>query len=304
MTNDSDKLEIFKNIQNNEMKKSLINISDIPKQYFDFNWKSYDPENDSRNIINDKKVIQSRKKAKEMALKYVLNIKENLINGKNLLFLGPKTSGKTVLATLILREIISRELCEVRYIRFINLVSSQFNNLYKIEPEDLKNLYEYYTEPSVLCIDEVEEIHVRDYVQNCIHEILIDRLNQKKPTIITSRISLEKIKKTCGNGFYDIINDNQIFDICSIGAESFFLTDDSIDSDELYLLEDAIKGLVFLLKKEKDNKSRYNNKYGYDDKILVNGSKIIQEISKFKKNKNNGKDAPQMTNKKLKDHIG
>jgi len=303
MPNDSEKLKIFKKNQENEIKKSLLNISGIPKQYLNFNWKSYDPENDSRNIINDKKVIESRKKAKEAALKYVLNIKENLANGKNLLFLGPKTSGKTVLATLILREIISKELCEVRYTRFVNLVSSQFNNLYKITPDELKNLYDYYTEPDVLCIDEIEEIYVRDYVQNCIHEILIDRLNQKKPTIITSRISLGKIKKTCGNGFYDIINDNQIFDICSIGAESYFLTDDSIDADELYLLEDAIKGLVYLLKKEKEIKNKYN-KYGYDDKLFVNGSKIIQEISKFKKNKSNIKDTISVVNKKTKDHIG
>jgi len=286
-TNKSKDIEKFKKQQLYKQKINLYKKSDIPEKYFRFKWEDYKPSHNSRTSIVSKEAIESRLLAKKSAIVYVNNINKNINTGKSIVFFGPKSSGKTVLATLILREGIEKYALNVRYVRFLSLVSYEFENKYMLSQEELKSIYDYYIDPDILCIDEIENISVKEWVKSSIYEILVERFNQRKPTIITSKIDFQLIKKVCGDGFYNILNDNQMFEACYIDSDGISLSDTDIEKETFYNLKIIIDGLQELYSKEK--KEIKKSKTMYNKEPIIKGERIIQEIVKGKifKNKEN-----------------
>lgn len=193
-------------------KKFYRENSNIPKEYLDYKWskkkgskKYFDPEFEAdKNYDVGPKTIGSRINALNIAAHYTRNLKENVEEGKSLFFLGGKNSGKTVLATLILRETINKLVENVLFVPFSQLVVEA--NVYL--PEDVNEYTERYITPTILCIDDLDNTRKPSerFIQYLDH-ILTTRRLCKSPTIITSKITLHTVSKVFGNSIYELFAD-------------------------------------------------------------------------------------------------
>jgi len=205
----------------NDEKKFYRKNSDIPKEYWAYRWvkvsdgdKFYDPEFSTQNKIISEKTIFNRTKARDFAIDYVKNLDQNISSGKSIVFMGGKDSGKTVLATLILREIINKTLGDVLFVPFSQLIVE--SNVYL--QDDIKNFTEKYTSPLALCIDDIDVRNTSEKLKEYLDHILTFRRLNLLPTIITSVGDFKDIRKTCGDPVYRLLSDNKIYKIFSIAS--------------------------------------------------------------------------------------
>lgn len=241
-------------ILENDEKKFYRENSNIPKEYWDYKWKNtgagvkfYDPSFSSPGLRVSKETERTRENARNIALNYVSNLKKNVETGKSLLFVGGKNSGKTVLATLILREAINGLVGDVLFVPFSQLVVE--SNVYL--PQDVGDFTEKYIEPTILCIDDIDgdregASKFRDYLDH----ILTSRRLAQSPTIVTSKIDLTGILRVCGKSVFSLLGDSSIYKKVNI------VSNDSQDLEVDYLctgLSFSISDLERELKKYRSN---------------------------------------------------
>lgn len=198
-----------------------ITHSNIPREYLQYTWGKYDSSADiSGSGGVSQKVVSSRENAFKIAKTFASNIKSNVENGRSLILVGQSSTGKTVLATLILRQ--SARVLENR-ILYVNF--SDFYHYMKqtnINAEILQD----YLEADVLLLDEIYR-DKNDFKNTFAFEtfrdnmvmILRSRRSGKKTTILTSRIKMDDIKDIFGESLYRTISDKNYFDPPVVIAE-------------------------------------------------------------------------------------
>lgn len=254
----------FLELTEKEREIQLYSSSGIPEEYYKFNWNDYNVNKIGDQVITDNDTIQSRKIAKKTALEYCSEIIKQTNKGKSILFIGVQSSGKTVLATLILREYIHRVRNPVLFVRFSFLcseASASFDN------ETLDLLRRKYIEPSVLCIDEIEEAETTGWIKRFLADVLDQRRDQQKPTILTSKIYSDKIRESCGVSVYNLITNDNAYKEC------FILTDKDKSVNRNHIAPYAkydVNRLAGLLK-------NFSQKENFDRKIIcIDGETLVK----------------------------
>jgi len=243
------------------LRKVLRDSSNIPEIYFKFRWDDYQKDHDQKKIINDISVQQSRESAKAICLQYALNISEVYTQGRSLLIIGRRSSGKTVLATLILRQSIAEIYESVYFTPFTQLaIEANTANL----SEEREEFEEKYISPSFLLIDEMDDMDVTIKMKNYIGHVLIERQKLKRPTIVTSKISLKRIKTLYGNLVYSALTDNNYFlpEIVIETGDDGDLLSLSLQPGTLYnikTLGEELKSFRSAQKIQKTNNKRMND---------------------------------------------
>ena len=244
-------------------KKHHRKHSNIPKEYWEYRWlknkeeqKYYDPLFNPDARIVGQKTIESRINARDRSWDYVENLEENIREGESLFYLGGKNSGKTVLATLVMREAINQLAKSVLFVPFSQLLVEA--NVYL--PEDISEYTEKYISPEMLCIDDIDNarepnkkfIEYLDY-------ILTTRRFCKSPTIVTSRISLTTLGKTLGNSIFELLSDSIYRKISILSSD-----DQEKDMDFIYTGHSfCISALINELKEYK-KRTDINDSIGAD----------------------------------------
>jgi len=198
--------------------KYRIDHSNIPKEYFEYTWSKYDPEADMSGSGGvSGKVIESRKNAYNVAKKFAKNIKKNVENGRSLIIIGKSSTGKTVLATLILRHsarILGNRILYVDFSEFFYQMSRLNIN---------EEIMADYSEADILLLDEIysEDSNpaAKDAFRGNMGRVLRFRRANRKTTILTSRININNIKDIFGESSYRIISDKNYFNSPIIIAE-------------------------------------------------------------------------------------
>lgn len=256
-----------------------LSQSNIPKEYLKYKWKKvqegdkfYDPnfKGSTLGAIGvSRQITFSRKNARDNALDYARNIKKYSELGRSLCFIGGKDSGKTVLATLILREAINKFIGSVLFVPFSQfcIEGSVWDN------DDVNDFISKYTTPDILCIDDVDEQeNVYGKFKTYFSHILNERKSNQDPTIITSKISLDKMGEVCGKSVVNIITDNNTYKILSIMSSEGQISDiDYQCSGFNFRLEDLIKDLNAYKDRKGDSKIiKYRDlqKILYDNKVI------------------------------------
>lgn len=252
--------------------KFLNSKSNIPYEYEKYSFKDYEEDNDSSSSIFDEDVKKSRKKAKKNALEYIIKL-ENIKEAKSIIFIGQKGSGKTVLATLILRYCINKYLYNVLYVRFPTIISELSTSYHK---EDVIECLDKYSSPDILCIDEVEDIEDNQYTKRYLQNIIITRHDNNKPTIITSKLKIGKFSKYFGKSGARHIEDPSLYKRVEILSKDLNINFDPsvIESYYVYSAEKIKNQIVELLKKND------NSRGGRD--YFIQGDKIIDILKKSK----------------------
>jgi DNA replication protein DnaC len=263
--------------ENKALIVSLSKNSNIPENYFKFTWNDYQKDYDFSKKITDKEVSSSREKAKHLAVIYATKINSFFEKGISLFFVGKRGSGKTVLATLLLREAINQLKESVYYCSFIELMIEANTANLEHEREEFESKY---LRPSFLLIDEMGEIETNHKMNNYLNLILIKRQQEKKPTFITSKLTLEEIKSRFGTSVYLAISNNNCFlpeIIIKTDPKDFI---ENIGKKDKFLVSELKKQIeeAYKIKQKEQKKNNIINPeiLNYDDIIrILSSSKYL-----------------------------
>lgn len=246
-----------------------IENSNIPEQYFGFSWSDYKSDHDFSKEIKSDTVKSSREAAKIICASYARDLEIASKTGKSLFLIGKRTSGKTVLATLILRTAIDRLLQSVYYVPFSTFaMEANTANL----DEEREVFEDKYIDPQFLCIDEIEEMDSNPKIRNYFGTILIQRQKEHKPTIITSKISLQKIREIYGNLVFSALTNSEFF-FNPIAIET-----EDVDAEDtvwikagrrysITMIIDELQKLKEIKTKNKKTKKEINPDYVFSDEL-------------------------------------
>jgi len=196
-------------------KKEKIENSCIPDVYLHYTWRDYKTDSDTRETSLPEQIIKSRKEARDNCVAYCLSLKKMIdpsVERKNISFIimGKSGSGKSVLGTLILREVVNILNESILYVNFNSMVIDCFSANFQ---EHIDKLLEKYIEPEFLMIDEVEHGHkINEKTQSLFSIVLARRAEEGKGTIITASVDqIFDIKKILGHSAFRVIQRNDAY---------------------------------------------------------------------------------------------
>lgn len=152
----------------------------MPFEFMDFTGKDFDWTKYKADIKNSRDIVN----------KYVTNFQQFRDNGMGLyIYSGTKGSGKTMLSCCILNEIAKRYAGSVKFINALDLLEMTKKS-YQGSDEELKQLYF----SGLLVIDDIGVQLSKEWVDTVFYKLINDRYVNRKPTIYTSNIPIDKLK--------------------------------------------------------------------------------------------------------------
>lgn len=127
---------------------------------------------------------------KEFVNKYILKFPHFRDKGMGLyIFSGTKGSGKTMLACCILNELAKRYAGSIKFINALDFLEMTKKG-YKGEETEAFSLYN----AGVLAIDDIGVQMSKEWIETEFYRLINDRYVNRKPTIYTSNIPIDKLK--------------------------------------------------------------------------------------------------------------
>jgi len=140
---------------------------------------------------------EGQTKAKNDCMRYV----ENFPHDKSMLMVGGVGTGKTLLASAMIDQIVDDHNCEI--IKLIDLVRSLKATWSRDSNETEENLIRYYSKIDLLVIDEVGSQFGSDTEKLFIFDIIDGRYQNMKPTVLISNLDIDGIKDAIGERCVD-----------------------------------------------------------------------------------------------------
>lgn len=157
----------------------------LQSQSFDNFDLSFYKDNEKNYALMKDTLEQAKKYAEQFSL-----------NSGNLIFLGKTGLGKTHLSTAVARCVIDRGF-DVYYTGAIEMFEdferARFG--YGEERREAGEALERYTECDLLILDDLGAETVNQFTTSCLYAVLNNRINMKKPTIISTNLTGPEIKE-------------------------------------------------------------------------------------------------------------
>jgi DNA replication protein DnaC len=177
--------------QNDLLKvKKLIDRSLIPNRFIDRTLDSYIAQNDNQ------------KTALEFSKQYADNFNEVYDCGRSAIFCGKPGTGKTHLACGIANHIMQYHYSALflTVIKAIRMIKDTWN---KDSEEKENQAYAKLVKPCLLILDEVGVQFGSEAEKIILFEIINERYEARKPTILISNLSLTDVKQYLGDRIFD-----------------------------------------------------------------------------------------------------
>ena len=171
------------------LKQRMVNMLYLQSHIMDV----LEKENFSRCDMSlfSGEVREDMDKVYEAAKEFVDTFGEDF---KNLLFLGNVGSGKTFLTNCIAKALLDRGFSVVYFSAF-RLFSMLSDNIFRQTDQDEKDsFFSNIYDSDLLIIDDLGTENVNSFVMNQLFNILNERQLRRNPTLISSNLSLKKIK--------------------------------------------------------------------------------------------------------------
>lgn len=145
-------------------------------------------------------ITPHNEKAIKVAKRYVERFDQMYENNQGLLFYGPPGTGKTHLATCIANALLEKQ---------VNVVMTTFIRIAKIglmRNDDDSVLMGNVINAQLLIIDDLGAERGTEFAQEQVYSFIDKRNERRKPTIITTNLSMEQLKKP------DALQQQRIYD--------------------------------------------------------------------------------------------
>lgn len=129
-------------------------------------------------------------KSKDIVNKYILRFPAFQEKGMGLYICsGTKGSGKTMLSCCILNELTKRYVGSVKFVNALDFLEMTKKG-YRGEENEVQSLYD----AKVLVIDDIGVQMSKEWVETVFYRLINDRYVNRKPTIYTSNIPIDRLK--------------------------------------------------------------------------------------------------------------
>lgn len=185
--------EIEKTEQRRKEQKK-ISDSEIPERFRDRTLQSYIAKN------------HGQEKALEFATDYAQNFEAVMKSGRSAIFCGKPGTGKTHLAVGIGLSIIDRH--SVGFItvqRMVRRVKDAWRKDSELSESEVINMLVW---PSLLIIDEIGVQFGTEFEKNLMFDILNERYEKRRPTILISNLPAAEVKAFLGERVYDRLRED------------------------------------------------------------------------------------------------
>ena len=173
-----------------------IKSARIPLEYEQATVKAFDP-----NLYTDPIDIEKAKYAKQVTIRFVEKYYAMKEMGKGLyLYSQTKGVGKTHLAISVANALIQKYQVQPLYISSVNLLNEIKKTFQQSDNNTTYDLLQTFKEAEVLIIDDFGVEKATDWSEEIITQILEERMNYKRITIITSNIAINQLNKKYPTG--------------------------------------------------------------------------------------------------------
>jgi len=161
-----------------------------------------------KDLINYITKTEQEMKALKVCNDYVNNFEDHLIKGRCLIFCGNAGTGKTHLACAIVSEVINTYAKQAVYTTIGKIFRAVKSTYSKSSTKSEEEVLLEFTRPSLLVIDEIGVQYGSDTEKNILFEVVNDRYEKLKPTIIISNLSLSSLTEFAGERVVDRLKEN------------------------------------------------------------------------------------------------
>lgn len=168
----------------------------IPVRFRDRDFSTYEADSPGKAVALD------------ICRRYAENFPEMRKRGASIILCGNTGTGKTHLANAIALKVISEHKKTALYItvgRALRQVKQTFSRDSK---ETEQHAIETFGKPDLLILDEVGVQYGSDTEKNILFEIINERYEAMKPTILISNLALDALKEYTGDRVLDRMKEN------------------------------------------------------------------------------------------------
>lgn len=172
-----------------------IGKAEIPIRFRDRSLQTYIPEN------------QGQQHALDFANTFANEFENVLTTGRSAIFCGKPGTGKTHLAVgIALHAMKINKLCGFTTVqRAIRRIKDSWKKDSEESESDVINLYVY---PDLLIIDEIGVQFGTEFEKNFLFDILNERYEKRKPTLLLSNLTPAEVKGFLGERVYDRLRED------------------------------------------------------------------------------------------------
>lgn len=152
--------------------------------------------------MDDYRTTPESEKVKATCTRYIETFADRAQNGDSLIFLGACGTGKNMLAAIICQEVIKQKFTAVHTTIF-KLVRKIKASWDRDSDETEEQVIRSFSRPGLLVIDEVGVQFGSDTERLYLTEIINDRYENRKPTILISNLNLSELEGVLGQRIVD-----------------------------------------------------------------------------------------------------
>lgn len=164
-------------------RAALFSKSGIPRRFMHASFDNYCVD----------KTIKQQQRAYAIARHYAENYDDSMDIGRSIIMTGAVGTGKTHLAVAIAQSALARgkSVCFTSVQKLIRSITDTYS---RDAEQREKDVFSAYRAVYLLILDEAGLQRGTENERNIITEVISDRYNDQKPTIITSNLPLERLK--------------------------------------------------------------------------------------------------------------
>lgn len=161
----------------------------------------------SRTLENYKATNTGQKVAWDFATSYAEQFDKVIETGRSAIFCGKPGTGKTHLAIGIALHVMAKGKCAMftTVQRMMRRVKDTFRKDSQESESDVINLLVY---PDLLIIDEIGVQFGSDFEKNLMFDILNERYENRRPTLLLSNLTVPEVKAFLGDRIYDRLKED------------------------------------------------------------------------------------------------
>jgi len=164
----------------------------------------------TRTLENYHAETAQQQKALDFAIEYAEGWEETQSYGRCALFVGKPGTGKTHLAVGIMTHIMRKNFGRVS-VRFtsVSRIIRRLKDSYRKDGEESEvEVMRDYSKCALLVIDEVGVQFGTDFEKNTLFDIINDRYENMRPTVLTSNLSADGVREYLGERAFDRLREN------------------------------------------------------------------------------------------------
>ena len=136
--------------------------------------------------------------------KYVEDHEQYIASGEGLFFQGPVGTGKTMLATLVLKDLL-KEGYSVYAKTFSQAIDMFTAGWY--DDEERKYFHKKFVASQILLLDDIGREHKTRLSESTFDSILRTRVQEGRPTLITTNMTIDEMESGYGAGILSLLKE-------------------------------------------------------------------------------------------------